>query len=358
MTVQSPIAIDVNNRIQRCRVNKTAIIINESRTATVWCSGNPGMSPGQGTVINPGTFVNWTQPGDVYLILGTDVRSTDVGVAHCTVSYDVNQWSPDPVAIAASALSRQQLIATFTPTAPTVIQTVIDGSLFSSLLVSVQPPLSGNNIYSFYIYFFQTLADATNFVNPYWQQQWRWYNPSINGNAVPLRVSVPIEAPYIKMQVAGGAAGAWIIKSTLNTVPANHIKYELSANNFTPPGVNGALVDVSGGVIAPAGNVNILSSVPYLGEVEITAEMDYGAAIAAGALAGGVDVFSQNTVAAGMRYGIQVLVGDAFSAIFGAVSTRYRQAWDSEQKLVRLSNLAAGATTAYNLRVVAVNPYG
>lgn len=72
-------------------------LVNLSTDQTAWISSNPGMAVGQGTPLYPGTSIKWTQTGDLWLI-GT-------GTMQVVVSYDVEDWQPNPAAIAAAVLN-------------------------------------------------------------------------------------------------------------------------------------------------------------------------------------------------------------------------------------------------------------
>lgn len=84
-------------------------IINTSLYSTVWASDNPSMQSGQGTPISPGTSINWTGDGDIFLIVGDDATSLNPllgnSIAAVVLTYDVQNWQPNPVAVAAAVLN-------------------------------------------------------------------------------------------------------------------------------------------------------------------------------------------------------------------------------------------------------------
>lgn len=62
------------------------------RTPTVWIADNAGLQVGLGTPLYPGTSLTWTQEGELWVVSDTP---TDI-----IVSYDVEDWQPDPASIA------------------------------------------------------------------------------------------------------------------------------------------------------------------------------------------------------------------------------------------------------------------
>lgn len=78
-----------------------ARIINQSLSATVWLSPQPGV-PGTGTPVVPGTPVQWTRDGDLYASLGTDPDSVAAGSATIVLSSDISDSAANPVAVASA----------------------------------------------------------------------------------------------------------------------------------------------------------------------------------------------------------------------------------------------------------------
>lgn len=80
-------------------------IINTSLEATVWAADNPSCKSGFGTPISPGTSIVWSTDGELFLCLGSDTQSVAAGNADVVISYDVQNWQPNPIAIAAAILN-------------------------------------------------------------------------------------------------------------------------------------------------------------------------------------------------------------------------------------------------------------
>lgn len=374
MTVQSPITLTVTNRIVRCRVFNHALIINQSTKATVWVSGNAGMSPGQGTVINPGTFVNWTQPGDIFLILGTDVKSTDATVATVVVSYDISNWAPDPVAIAASALNRQATLGNFTfsaangpvltqlnkalmtPGMPVVAAAVIDASLYSCLNIAAQFDTSQQCGFS--VLFYNSLSDAISSVSSaiLWQHDFMNYAVSSGGTLGVLRCQIPVRAPYIRIvSSAGPANGPFLnLAIALNSYVIPEIRYDLPA--FGNVKGTGCLLSANGVNLANAtATANLYTEPLYGGEVDIYIEADFGVILAVNAYGGVVDMFTNNTVAVANRIFTGELVGTPGSAITGVTTRGFRISIPSEQILVRMVNQSGGIINSWAIHMFAAS---
>lgn len=77
-------------------------VINLSVTGTIWIADNPGLRLGLGTPINPGTSLRWTRDGDLWMIADEPTNAI--------ISYDVDDWQPNPAAIAAALLNSGVII--------------------------------------------------------------------------------------------------------------------------------------------------------------------------------------------------------------------------------------------------------
>lgn len=113
-------------------------IINLSVDSTVWIADNPGMAIRQGTPLYPGTSIKWTRPGDLWMI--ADVACQVV------VSYDVEDWQPNPAAIAAAILNSGVLIIDRPINlfnGATVDTGNLDISRYQSLSLGISPPAAG-----------------------------------------------------------------------------------------------------------------------------------------------------------------------------------------------------------------------
>lgn len=134
-------------------------IINQSLYTTVWASDNPGGAPNQGTPISPGTSIVWASDGDIFLVVGNDATSVDPllgnSTALCVLTYDVQNWQPNPVAVAAAVLN-SGVIVVDNPVALIAdgnkpigyLSPTIDVSRFQSIALSIQgnafPPYAVN----------------------------------------------------------------------------------------------------------------------------------------------------------------------------------------------------------------------
>lgn len=109
--LQESVTLTVTSKVQRGGSYKGGYqIINQSLVATVWVSSNPGMVSGTGTPVSPGTALIWTTSDDLYLILGNDTQSVAAGSSTVTLSYQTQDWSPNPAAVAAAALNTGMII--------------------------------------------------------------------------------------------------------------------------------------------------------------------------------------------------------------------------------------------------------
>lgn len=78
-------------------------VINTGVLGAVWLSENAGIKAGQGTPLNPGTSFTWLRETEIFAI-------ADIGTVKIIVTEEVDDWQPDPAAIAAAVLNAGVLV--------------------------------------------------------------------------------------------------------------------------------------------------------------------------------------------------------------------------------------------------------
>lgn len=79
-------------------------IINIGVLGTVWLSENAGIKIGQGTPLNPGTSFTWLRDTEIFAV--ADISDP----VRIIVTEEVDDWQPDPAAIAAAVLNAGVLV--------------------------------------------------------------------------------------------------------------------------------------------------------------------------------------------------------------------------------------------------------
>lgn len=121
------------------RYNQAFTVINlgTNPNTTVWLADNAGMQIGQGTPLYPGTSFLWNAGGDLYAIAETDGVSV-------ILSFDVTDWEPNPIAIAAAILNAGILLVDqptllFNGNLDNAATDIFDIRTYQSLFVSISP---------------------------------------------------------------------------------------------------------------------------------------------------------------------------------------------------------------------------
>jgi len=323
-------------------------IINNSAKATVWISDNPGMAPGQGTVLYPGTSIGWSRDGSLYLILGDDTLSTDTGEAEIILSYDINDWQPNPVAIAAAALNRQQFFPAVISSDANSDSGTIDGSLFSSVVINFAWAFLavGNYPLSLQVVFFPTKTDSDNFTNQLWSDYWSW--DRLASGTAPMGVTIPLRSPYFRIRHSMTAFGGnrVEIRYALSTNYVEKPRYEILTNDWPNLSNQGLLLVIGGAVAIGAATAFHPLAIPYGGDVDITVRV-----AAAAAPNGNVRIGW-----AGTEYDIQNLTA-AYSGIPNNAGIRFRTSLPTHLTTIRLvnNNVGAVAWTSYIITVTAAD---
>lgn len=155
---------------------------------TVWVADNAGLLIGTGTPIYPGTSVTWTQEGELWVVAE---RDTDI-----IVSYDIEDWQPDPTAIAAAILTSGIVIIDdpvqlFNTTALQAITGPFDVSRYQSLWFNATRTAGFANTDDITIVF--TKDDASEIVH---QLGYAWY-PNNTGPEPNAQMSVRFGIPCV-----------------------------------------------------------------------------------------------------------------------------------------------------------------
>ena len=87
-------------------------IINLSVDNPVWVSNNPGISGGQGTPISPGTSLQWLNPTELWAVCDSGLTASII------VTTEIDDWQPDPVAIATAILNSGVIVVDNPTTLP------------------------------------------------------------------------------------------------------------------------------------------------------------------------------------------------------------------------------------------------
>lgn len=116
-------------------------VIHPGTMGTVWLSENSGMKIGQGTPLHAGTSIVWIKESEVFAIADSPNQTI-------ILSTDVEEWQPDPAAIAAAVLNSGVLVIDdpqliFDSTRIGVANSIsatpnIDVSRFQSVLVELE----------------------------------------------------------------------------------------------------------------------------------------------------------------------------------------------------------------------------
>lgn len=316
-------------------------IINLSLKATVYASNNPGMGPGQGTVINPGTSVAWTRGGDLYLILGDDTLSTDVGYCDVTLSYDVGDWQPNPVAIASAALNRQERGSNNISLGSGDV--LVDASLFSSIIVQHTPAASAYPE-AFRISWYYSIAERDADTGVFWQDQWVYTGDPDSGNTPGMSLQIPLRSPYLRI------SGTGFLSYSLTSLHVQDLRYCVNNDFGDATTFDGILLMATGGAVAAgsAGPSHFLDF-PYTGDVDIFVR------VSAGAPPNGQIRITEHPVG---EIDIRGLTA-AFVQVPNNAGIAFRTSFASRQVSIRLVNNSAGAVawTSYLIFVKAVNQF-
>lgn len=248
--VQAPLNITVTNRVVRIQPYTPPFqIINTNLNATIWAANNPSIQPGVGTSINPGTSLEWSSPGEVFLILGNDTLSVTEGSAAVIISYDVNSWQPSPAAIAAAVINSGVLVIDKPVQLFNNGNTSDTGALDISRYNSILLELGSNGATTFTI-------SWENGASNVFQEYLYCYSPTF----AIWRGALPCKGAQV--QVTSNAPSSVKLVASYRTVPAIQNQIPISFNNL--------LANFSGSMPTGTGTAN-LYSLPYFGEVFVTA---------------------------------------------------------------------------------------
>lgn len=113
-------------------------IINLETSGTVWLSDNAGLRPGEGQPIRPGTSLLWMRPTAIYAICDPGEQCQII------LTNEIEDWQPDPAAIAA-AVQREQLARLIFGIMDTTVEQV-DISDYSALGVTINFSAGGQSM--------------------------------------------------------------------------------------------------------------------------------------------------------------------------------------------------------------------
>jgi hypothetical protein len=223
-------------------------IINTSLQATIWVSPNAGMSSGQGTPVYPGTSLVWNTDNNLFLILGNDAQSVAAGFADIILSYDTQNWQPNPIAIATAVINSGVLIVdspveiiTNNIYSTAGVATVYDVSRYSSLQMYVNPSAGTTLTFEF--------SGDSLFLNPI-----RRY-PIVGGSGA-WRATFPVEGKYFR--IVGSGIANYGCQCFASYRQVTGLKQSVPTTNLI----------VAASLSVPATNFTRISTPPWWGEVE------------------------------------------------------------------------------------------
>lgn len=237
-------------------------IINLGLEGSVWLSRNSGMLAGQGTPLHPGTSVLWTEKTELYAI--ADPTYT----VNITLTSDVEDWQPDPAAIAAAVLNSGVLVIDnptllYSDTITVGTSTPrLDVSRYQSVIVVAQKLVSPASV-DISLDSFMTLGGG-----PTMRKGIKWGSNS--SQIVNLRL--PAYLRYFGVEhIAGGGSGV-----ALQIVGSHRDCQEIDQQSVISITDIGYLLDTTGLTINN-GVTHQAFLPPWFGEIEIDVTMVAGA---------------------------------------------------------------------------------
>lgn len=235
-------------------------IINNNVTGTVWISDNPGIKAGEGTPLHAGTSLRWLTKTELWIIADVD----DLSII---VTNEIDDWQPDPTAVAAAIFAlgipivyqRDPLysgnIGGPNPSLITLLPTIPINSF--ELFLS-RSPVAGTDFFITVTTYKDGLVIQTRII--------RFSSPSQRWSAV---MPCPEQPDTITISIGGIAPfPVFFVSAVGSTAPRSQLlQNPLPTTGFGIP--YGYLVQEFVASIAGGGGTHVFIVPPWFGEIEV-----------------------------------------------------------------------------------------
>jgi hypothetical protein len=320
-------------------------IINTAVTGTVWLSDNPGLQAGQGTPLHPGTSLQWTRPTELFAIADSGL-TVDI-----ILTTEVDDWQPDPAAIAAAVLNAGVLVI---DNPQTIMQVAVNGpgstseadigryqSLNISIILATDNPVTPTD--NRLQLLFTDGGTTTYIVHLYFAVQGQLWTAAVPCYGDGFSVSVLTDSTF-NVFVSGSHRSIQTIRQRIDEVDATGLTVSAGTSVFFDD------LNLAGG--RPVGDAIITTLPPWYGTIQVNVRWTAPAVAAAN-----FDLLIGNQINPGAFNATQQINGVIIQGVPPAAHTYQCTAnlvTAGESLQITTRNGYAAAGLSYSCRIVPV----